>query len=112
MVVWPAMSFSIEIRYMSLYLWGMKMYDWISVETVWYLSWDTDTRNGFDREARCSDSTLLDIVAEKRNVRRSFGRIFRILSRIGPKSRSSNLSASSMTRYLSDRNEKPLVFSR
>lgn len=45
-------------------------------------------------------------------MRRSRGRTLRILSRMGPKSRSRSLSASSMTRYFRFRREKPLVFSR
>lgn len=69
-------------------------------------------RRGLEREARWSDSTLELSVAEKRYVRRSRGRTLRILSRIGPKSMSRSLSASSMTRCLRPRREKPLVFSR
>jgi len=45
-------------------------------------------------------------------VRRSRGSTLRILSRMGPKSRSRRRSASSMTRYLRERREKPFVFSR
>lgn len=58
---------------------------------------DTSTRIGLFRLARCSLSTLVVIVAENRNVFRSFGITFRILSMIGPKSMSSSLSASSIT---------------
>jgi hypothetical protein len=38
---------------------------------------------GSDKQALCKDSTLLDRVAEKRNVILS-GNVFRILSTIGP----------------------------
>lgn len=83
------------------------------VETVWYLLEEIEIRRGLDREARCRDSTLELMVAEKRHVRRpSRGSTLRILSRMGPKSMSSNLSASSMTRYFRLRREKPLVFSK
>lgn len=58
---------------------------------------DTSTRTGFDKLARCSLATLVVIVAENRYVVRSLGIAFRILSIIGPKSMSSNLSASSKT---------------
>ena len=73
---------------------------------------EIETRKGLESDARCRDSTFEDIVAEKRYVRRSRGRTLRILSRMGPKSRSSRRSASSMTRYFKLRREKPLVFSR
>lgn len=54
-------------------------------------------RTGFDKLARWSFATFVVIVAEKRYVVRSLGMTFRILSMIGPKSMSSNLSASSRT---------------
>jgi hypothetical protein len=71
------------------------------------------TRMGLCSEARWSDSTLELMVALKRYVcRPSLGSTLRILSRMGPKSRSSSLSASSITRYFRFRIEKPFVFSR
>lgn len=72
-----------------------------------------ETRAGLESEARWSDSTLELMVAENKYVCRfSRGRTLRILSRIGPKSRSSNRSASSITKYFKPRKENPLVFSR
>jgi len=88
----------------------MNRYDCKSVETV-LCSVDAEILMGFDKQARCSDSILLDMVAENRYVV-LFGNIFRILASNGPKSRSSSLSASSRTRYFNCRSEKPLVFSK
>ena len=93
---------------------------------------ETSTLIGLFKLARCSLSTLVVMVAENKNVFRSLGMTLRILSMIGPKSISSNRSASSMTytcqldpimgdciivlrrrtRYLSAFREKPFVFSR
>jgi hypothetical protein len=95
---------------MSLCLYRMKKYDCKSVETV-LRSVDAETLIGSDKHARCSNSTLPDIVAENRYVV-LFGNIFRILSNIGPKSRSNSLSTSSRTRYFNYCSEKPLVFSK
>lgn len=59
---------------------------------------DTSSLTGSRNEARCSLATLVVIVAENKYVcRLSLGITLRILSMTGPKSRSSNLSASSMT---------------
>jgi hypothetical protein len=58
---------------------------------------DTSTLTGFVKLARCSFATFVVIVAENKYVVRSVGIILRILSRTAPKSRSSNLSASSST---------------
>jgi hypothetical protein len=57
---------------------------------------DTSTLTGLFRLARWSLATFVVMVAEKRYVLRSFGMTFKILSMMGPKSISSNLSASSM----------------
>ena len=57
---------------------------------------DTSTLTGLFKLARCSLATFVVMVAEKRYVFRSLGITFRILSMMGPKSISSNLSASSM----------------
>ena len=64
------------------------------------------------REARWSFSTLVVIVAEKRKVVRSLGMTLSTLVIGSSKSMFSNLSASSRTRNLRFRREKPLVFSR
>jgi hypothetical protein len=109
-IVCPALSFTRWARWTSFCFWGVNMYDCNRVETV-CRSDDVGTRMGSDKQALCKDSTLLDRVAEKRNVI-LFGNVFRILSTIGPKSRSSSLSASSKTRYFRSRSENPLVFSR
>lgn len=58
---------------------------------------ETSTRTGFDKLARCNFWTLVVIVAENRYVVLSFGMSLRILSIIGPKSKSSSRSASSKT---------------
>ena len=58
---------------------------------------DTSTLTGFFNDALCNLATLVVIVAENKNVDRSRGIARRIWSIFGPKSRSSNRSASSMT---------------
>ena len=58
---------------------------------------ETSTLTGLLSEARWSLATFEVMVAENRYVLRSLGITLRILSMMGPKSRSSSLSASSST---------------